>query len=78
MTLRESNKAREVRFLQFSSPCKLPGMGGAPSALTTDPTSQGFIGAAKVNSIFEYQGRFCINGEFWIPETCGILLGWMY
>lgn len=74
------SKAVPVTTLFFDKAVRLPGKGGACSRITTNPPGvfTGTADALFVQSIYEYQGRFCVDGMYWIPETCGSLVGWVY
>ena len=77
----ESDKATPVRALHFSQLVRWPGLAGSFSSLIVGKPEVAQLNAANVcyaDSIFEYRGRFCVNGRFWVPETAGALLSWEY
>lgn len=67
-----------MRELHFSSVVLFPGIGATQRLVTRDSPSAGAMNSLAVDSIFEYRGRFCINGAFYVPETAGALLCWKY
>ena len=72
-------RAIPVSHLQFSQAIRVPGKGGAFTRIsTTAPLIAGVSDSLHAESIYEYNGRFCIDGTFWIPVTCGALVGWQY
>lgn len=74
-------KARPVRALHFSQLVRWPGLGGSFTTLSTSKPEVPQLNSANLcyaETIFEYQGKFCINGRFWMPQTAGALLTWEY
>lgn len=79
--LDSSDKATPVKALHFSQLVRWPGLAGSFSSLVVGKPEVAQLNAANVcyaDSIFEYRGRFCVNGRFWVPETAGALLSWEY
>ena len=75
------SKAVPIRALHFDKLVRWPGLAGSFSSLVVGKPDNWQINTANIcyaDSIFEYKGRFCVNGQFWVPETAGALLSWEY
>lgn len=58
---------------------RVPGYPGATNQITTavqvNPYS---TNATQVETIFQYEECFIVDGHFWVPKTAGALNGWEY
>lgn len=73
-------KAVPVRELYFSTLVRIPGVGGAATCIVAGKpdvmkTAQN---VQYVDSIFMYNNEFIIDGQFFVPKTCGALFGWRF
>lgn len=73
-------KAVPVRELYFSQLVRIPGTAGAATCLVAGKPELIKISQniQYVDSIFMYKGEFIVNGEFFIPKTCGTVFGWRF
>ena len=54
--------------IHFAGLTKFPGSAGASNTLTTQAVGT-YANSTHVDSIFLYQGEFCINGRYFVPKT---------
>lgn len=72
------DKALPVKAIHFNQVIKWPGTGGAASSIVVGKLEG--IGSAfiPVESIFQYKGKFIVNGRFFMPETASAILSYEY
>lgn len=73
-------KAIPVRELYFSGLVRIPGTAGAATCIVAGKPELMKIAQSiqYVDTIFLYNNEFIIDGQFFIPKTCGALFGWKF
>lgn len=75
----DGRRARPITSLSFSQIVRFPGFPGASLVYTTKPSSNPWnTSVTEVDTIFQYENCFVIDGKYWVPMTCGTLLYWEY
>ena|SRR5690348_12366488 len=69
------DKAVPIRAVYFDKLLKWPGIAGAATCLSVGkPGTMMSQNVMYCDSIFLYKGDFVINGQYFMPKTCGSIL----
>lgn len=75
-----SEKAIPVKAVHFSQMVRWPGFAGAGSSLVSRALNPSITNPSYIwcDTIFQYRGKFCIDGKWFMPESAGAILTWEY
>lgn len=73
-----TDKTIPVKAINFWQSIKWPGIPGAGLSLVAGRPNDFRSNVLYCETIFQYRGKFCIDGKYWMPETSGAILNWEY